>query len=58
MTVNDDIRHIINFEQGNEDKIQSAALKEGMLSIQQYGYLQVLKGLTSFEEVNGMVLGG
>ncbi|MBU0577448.1 GspE/PulE family protein [Patescibacteria group bacterium] len=56
MKVNDDIRRIINFEQGNEDKIQEAAEKNGMLTIQQYGYLQVLNGLTTFEEVNNAVL--
>jgi len=56
MKVNDEIRKIINFDHGNEDKIQQAALQGGMLSIQQYGYLQVMKGLTTFEEVNNAVL--
>jgi type II secretory ATPase GspE/PulE/Tfp pilus assembly ATPase PilB-like protein len=56
MKINDDIRHVINFENGNEDKIQEAAIKNGMLTIQQYGYIQVLKGLTTFEEINNAVL--
>lgn len=56
MQVNDEIRRIVNFEHGDEEKIEVAALKNGMLSIKQYGYLQALKGLTTFEEVNSAVL--
>ncbi len=58
MKIDDTIRHLINFEQGNEDKIQKAAEKNGLLTIRQYGYLQVLRGLTTFEEVNNAVLMG
>ncbi len=54
MPIDDAIRHSISFEQGNEGKIQESALKAGMLTLQQYGYLQAMKGLTSFEEVNGV----
>lgn len=56
MQVDDEIRHIVNFENGNEDKIQEIAERNGMLTIQQYGYLQVLAGKTTFEEVNNAVL--
>lgn len=56
MQIDDDIRHIINFEQGNEDKIQEIAEKNGMLTIQQYGYILVLQGLTTLEEVDNAVL--
>lgn len=56
MKVNDEIRRIVNFEQGNEDQIEKAAVENGMLTIQQYGYLQVLLGLTTFEEINNTVL--
>ncbi|MFH0837964.1 MAG: GspE/PulE family protein [Patescibacteria group bacterium] len=56
MKVTDKIRHIISFENGSEDKIQEVAISEGMLSIQQYGYLLVLAGLTTFEEVTNTVL--
>lgn len=56
MKMNDEIRRIINFENGNEGKIEEAAIKNGMLSILQYGYLQALNGLTTFEEVNNAVL--
>ncbi len=58
MKMNDDICQIISFENGNEDKIQKSAIENGMLTIQQYGYLQVLKGLTTLEEVNTTVVGG
>ena len=57
MPIEDEIRHVINVEQGNERKIQTIAIKNGMLTLQQYGYLQVLKGLTTFEEVNRVVVG-
>jgi type II secretory ATPase GspE/PulE/Tfp pilus assembly ATPase PilB-like protein len=56
MKISDDIRHVISFENGNEDKIQDIAEKEGMLTIQQYGYLMAMSGITTFEEVNTMVL--
>ena len=56
MKINDAIRHIISFENGNEDHIQEEAEKSGMLTIRQYGFIQVLKGLTTFEEVNNAVL--
>ena len=56
MQINDEIRSIINFENGNEARIHEAAVKNGMLTIQQYGYIQVLKGLTTFEEINNAVL--
>lgn len=56
MQVDDDIRHVVNFEQGNEDKIQEIAEKNGMLTIQQYGYILVLQGLTTLEEVDNAVL--
>jgi type IV pilus assembly protein PilB len=56
MKVEDEIRKIINFENGNEDKIQQSAVKNGMLTIQQYGYLLVMNGITTFEEVNNAVL--
>ena len=56
MQVDDEIRNIINFENGSEDKIQEIAEKNNMLTIQQYGYLQVLAGKTTFEEVNNAVL--
>lgn len=56
MKVEDEIRHVINFENGNEDHIQKIAEQKGMLTIKQYGYLQVLRGLTTFEEVNNAVL--
>ncbi len=56
MQVDDEIRHVVNFDSGNEDKIQEIAEKNGMLTIQQYGYLQVLEGKTTFEEVNNAVL--
>lgn len=55
MKIQDDIRHIINFENGNEDRIQKAAEQGGMMTIKQYGYLQVLSGLTTFEEINTAV---
>jgi len=56
MKIDDEIRRIINFENGNETKIEEAAIKNGMLPILHYGYLQALKGLTTFEEVNNAVL--
>jgi len=56
MKIDDDIRHIISFENGNEDRIQQEAEKNGMLTIRQYGYIQVLRGLTTFEEINNAVL--
>ena len=56
MKINDEIRKIVNFENGNEDKIEAAAIKNGMLTLQQYGYLQVLAGMTTFEEINSTVL--
>jgi len=56
MKIDDEIRHVISFENGNEDHIQQIAEKNGMLSIKQYGYIQVLRGLTTFEEVNNAVL--
>ncbi len=55
MKIEDEIKRIINFESGNEQAIQKAAINGGMLTIKQYGYLQVLKGLTSFEEVNNVI---
>jgi len=55
MKIDDDIRHIINFENGNEDKIQTTAVKNGMLTMQQYGYLEALRGVTTFEEVNNAI---
>jgi len=56
MKIDDDIRHVISFQQGNEDAIQAKAEANGMLTIRQYGYLQVLRGLTTFEEVNNAVM--
>jgi len=56
MKIDDDIRKIINFENGNEDRVEEEAVKNGMLNLQQYGYLQVLAGLTTFEEINNTVL--
>lgn len=56
MKITDELRHVINFENGNEDQLQNIAEKQGMLTIKQYGYLQVLRGLTTFEEVNNVVL--
>lgn len=57
MKIDDEIRHVINAEQGNEGEIQAIAEKNGMMTLQQYGYLQVLKGMTTFEEVNRVVMG-
>jgi len=56
MKVTDRIRYIVSFENGNEGRIQDIAVEEGMLTIQQYGYLLALAGLTTFEEVNTTVL--
>lgn len=56
MKIDDEIRHIISFENGNEDHIQKIAEKSGMLTIRQYGYIQTLRSLTTFEEVNNAVL--
>jgi type IV pilus assembly protein PilB len=56
MKVDDEIRRIINFDNGNEAKIEEAGIKNGMLPILHYGYIQALKGLTTFEEVNNAVL--
>lgn len=58
MKMDDSIRQIINFEKGDERKIEKSAIKGGMLTMLQYGYLQVLKGVTTFDEVHRAVHSG
>jgi len=56
MEVNEKIRRLIHSGQGGQqDNIQSIAEESGMLTLKQYGYLQVLKGYTTFEEVNNVI---
>ena len=50
MTVDDDIRHLIH-ENDGEQSLRNAALKSGMRSIRENGITRVLNGETCLEEV-------
>ncbi len=50
MDIQDDIKSLIN-QSSNADTLEDAALKNGMIRMKQDGYLKVLDGLTTVEEV-------
>lgn len=50
MTINEDIRALC-LKQASSDALKKAALKSGMRTLRQDGFLKALKGITSIEEV-------
>lgn len=50
LTVSDQIAHII-LQHGDSSSIAKLAIQEGMITLKQDGYLKVLQGLTTIEEV-------
>jgi len=57
LKMNDTMRDIIIRDQGNEVRLQHEAVASGMMTMQQYGYLKVLAGETTFEAVEAIVGG-
>jgi len=57
LKMNDAMRDIIIRDQGNEIRLQQEAVQSGMMTMQQYGYLKVLAGETTFEAVEAIVGG-
>ncbi len=55
LKMNDAMRDIILHEQGNERGLQAEAVKAGMMTMEQYGYLKVLAGETTMEAVLSVV---
>jgi type IV pilus assembly protein PilB len=54
LQMNQDIRECVLKDQGNEHRLQEIAIRSGMMTMEQYGYLKVLEGKTSVEEVMGV----
>ncbi len=50
MEITDAIQSLINKE-SSADEIEERALKEGMMLMKQDGYIKVLDGITTIEEV-------
>lgn len=57
LKMNDAMREIILRDKGNEIKLQEEAVKSGMMTMEQYGYLKVLSGETTVESVLSVVKG-
>jgi type II secretory ATPase GspE/PulE/Tfp pilus assembly ATPase PilB-like protein len=55
LKMNDAMRDIIMHDQGNEIRLQEEAIKNGMMTMEQYGYLKVLAGETTVESVLSVV---
>lgn len=55
LKMSDSLREIILKDQGNEIALHTRAVEEGMMTMEQYGYLKVLEGKTSVEEVQSVV---
>lgn len=50
-----DLRTCVLRDPGNEDRLHQIAVDSGMMTMEQYGYLKVLEGKTSIEEVQTIV---
>ena len=50
MITNDDIKELVS-QRVNANKIRLQALKQGMVTLRQYGWLKVQQGITTIEEV-------
>ncbi len=55
LKMNDTMRDLILQQQGNERGLQAEAVKAGMMTMEQYGYLKVLAGETTVEAVSAVV---
>lgn len=55
LKMNDAMREIVIRDQGNEIGLQQEAVRSGMMTMRQYGYLKVLGGETTFEAVEAVV---
>lgn len=55
LKMNADLRECVLKEQGNEHRLQEIAVASGMMTMEQYGYLKVLEGKTTVEEVKSVV---
>lgn len=55
LKMNDSLREIVIRDQGNEMALHAEALRSGMMTMKQYGYLKVLEGKTTIEEVQAVV---
>ncbi len=51
MDINEEIQSLI-LNQATSSQIQKAAIKQGMVTLKQDGYLKALKGITTLDEVN------
>lgn len=56
LKMNDNMRDIIIRDEGNELKLQKEAVSSGMMTMEQYGYLKVLKGETTLEAVLAVIV--
>jgi|CXWL01.1.fsa_nt_gi type IV pilus assembly protein PilB len=57
LKMNDPMRDIILRDHGNEMRLQEEAVRSGMMTMEQYGYLKVLAGETTVEAVRAIVGG-
>lgn len=55
LKMSDALREIILKDKGNELALHARAVEEGMMTMEQYGYLKVLEGKTTVEEVQAVV---
>ncbi len=55
LKMNSEIRDCVLKDQGNEHRLQEIAVRSGMMTMEQYGYLKVLEGKTTVEEVRSVV---
>jgi len=51
MDVNPEIQQLI-IARSTADEIQKVAVRQGMITMRQDGYLKALQGITTLEEVN------
>jgi len=56
LKMNDAMRDIILRDHGNEMRLQEEAIRSGMMTMEQYGYLKVLAGETTVEAVQTVIL--
>ncbi|MDP2691726.1 MAG: GspE/PulE family protein [bacterium] len=55
LKMNEAIREIIIRDEGNEVRMQAEAVRAGMMTMEQYGYLKVLEGKTTVDAVLAVV---
>lgn len=57
LEIDGEIKEVITEKRGSEVEVQKCAEKQGMISIKQDGMLKVIKGLTTFSEVERVTEG-